>query len=289
MIKNEIGVRLFGGLGNQLFQYYAGLHFSQLVGSKLFLDTRWVDAGYGHLGSDLRDFRTDSEVRWVTSITDGSLNFKRERLMTIASRELPFIGDKLRLFVPKSNGYVLPNSQKHFREFRGYFQSPEYFIRLIPPQEHLVLREETIEFQQCREFLLARPFISVHIRAGDYLKQTGVYRILSKEYFMRAIESALSSTNISRIVVFSDNLQYAKDLLGPRYDLEFLPEIPLRASEELVLMSLGSALVISNSTFSYWAAFRSGLTKIFAPESWLVKKELPEGFYPTSWNTIPVI
>ena len=289
MKENEIRVRLFGGLGNQLFQYYAGIHFSQLLGSKLSFDTRWINAGFGHIGSDLRDFRTDTEVRWVTDITDGSLNFKKERLKTIVSRELPYFGEKLRLFVPKSEGYVLPNPHKHFREIRGYFQSPEYFLRLIPSHMHLELERETPEFLECRNFLLERPFLSVHIRAGDYLKQSGLYRNLSKDYYERAIDSALNFMSGNRIVVFSDDLEYAKGLIGSRFKLEYLPDIPLRASEELVLMSLGSALVIANSTFSYWAALRSGQTHVFAPDSWLYNKELPAGIYPSSWSRVPLI
>jgi hypothetical protein len=54
-------------------------------------------------------------------------------------------------------------------------------------------------------------------------------------------------------------------------------------------MSLGSALVIANSTFSYWAAFRSGQKHVFAPDSWLINKELPSGFYPSGWTRIPLL
>lgn len=287
MIGNDIRVRLFGGLGNQLFQYYAGMYFSQLFSSKLFLDTRWVDGGYGHSGSDLRDFDIDPEVQLVTTQTDGTLNFKVERIKTILSREIPFFANRLRLFVPRVEGYLSPTSQEHFFEARGYFQSAEYFSRLTPPQDHLELKVESAVFQECRNFLLESPFLSVHIRAGDYLKKAGIYRNLSKDYYRTAIETALNSMDIDRIVLFSDDLEYAKTLIDSRYKLVSLPEHSLRASEELVLMSLGSAFVIANSTFSYWAAFRSGQEKVFAPDSWLINKELPFGFYPRSWTRIP--
>jgi hypothetical protein len=289
MNGNEIRVRLFGGLGNQLFQYYAGIQISRYLGSKLFLDTRWIDRGFGHRGSDLRDFRIDNDVRLITSSTHGDLNFNLERIKTIVSREYPAIGEKLGLFVPKGEGFVLPSSQKYIREIRGYFQSSEYFSRLTPPPNHLALNDEGEDFRDCQEILMGDPFLSVHIRAGDYLKLSGIYLNLSQDYYWKAIESALNSVEVNRVVVFSDNLEYAKSLIGTRYKVEFLPKVPLRASEELVLMSLGAALVIANSTFSYWAAFRSGQKDVFAPDGWLLNKVLSADFYPADWTRIPII
>lgn len=46
ILKNNsvIRVRLFGGLGNQLFQYFAGLVVSKYHHAKLEVDSRWIQA-----------------------------------------------------------------------------------------------------------------------------------------------------------------------------------------------------------------------------------------------------
>jgi len=77
-------------------------------------------------------------------------------------------------------------------------------------------------------------------------------------------------------------------LIGSRLKLEFVPDIRLRASEEMELMSLASSFVIANSTFSYWAAIRSDSDDILAPEKWFTKREMSRNFYPPTWNIIPV-
>jgi hypothetical protein len=288
MNDSEVRFRLFGGLGNQLFQYHAGTYFAKVLNRKLSFDARWIDSGYGHIYSDLRDFRLAPEIRWVTKDSDGSIDFRKERIKTVLAREFPRLGKRLELFVPKGLGFFDPKLSKDISEVRGYFQTSEYASRLSLSPGTLELVTQSAAYFECQEFLLERPFLAVHVRGGDYLHKNKIYKNLSLDYYERAIALAIQKVGIDRVIVFSDDLGYAKQLLGCNFNLEFLPAVKLRASEELVLMSLASAFVIANSTFSYWAALTSGTSAIFAPNKWLHEQRLSPDFYPSGWDIIQI-
>ncbi len=288
MDTHDLRVRLIGGLGNQLFQFYAGLYLSKALQKNLCLDFRWIEGNYGHPDSDLRDFELGKGIRHITNSSDGSLDFKIERIRTVVAREIPFVGRKLGLQVPKDSGLTQLVPQSRNIEVRGYFQTNEYFSRISKLKSPLTLVTQSTEFLECHDFLSQQPFLAIHIRGGDYLAKKNFYHILNKKYYETAITHALSNSNLERLVVFSDDKDYARKLIGSRFKLEFLPDLRLRASEDMELMSLASSFVIANSTFSYWAAMRSDSNDIFAPEKWFTKREMSRNFYPSTWNIITV-
>ena len=113
-----------------------------------------------------------------------------------------------------------------------------------------------------------------------------MYRILSNNYYARAIEMAVATTGIKRIIVFSDDSVYAHQLLSPISYLEFLDQSNLRASEAILLMSLADSLVIANSTFSFWSAMLSQSENIFAPNAWFNSEITDIELYPANWVKI---
>jgi hypothetical protein len=278
---------MFGGLGNQFFQYYAGIHLAEALNCKLSFDMRWIEAGFGHPQSDMRDFNIDGNIRWITAKSDGPVNFPRERIKTVLGRQFPFLGKSMKLSVLSDFEYLIPELHSEVIEVRGYFQNSTYFSRIHPSPDPLVLKFESRDFLSCRDYLLEEQFVGIHVRGGDYLSKNRIYRNLSTDYYMKAIERSLADTGLNKIVVFYDDREYAKQTLGSRFKFEFLPAFSMPASDELALLSLGSSVIIANSTFSYWAAVRSGSRNVIAPENWMLNKVLPKEFYPFGWTILP--
>jgi hypothetical protein len=69
----------------------------------------------------------------------------------------------------------------------------------------------------------------------------------------------------------------------------FIDDIWNSASATFEIMRLGSAYVIANSSFSYWAAMLSRTPNplVIAPKPWFQGAESPNQILPANWATIP--
>ncbi len=283
--SKSVTVRLFGGLGNQLFQYFAGLDFSIKSGLKLRIDTRWTEASYSQDQSDIRDFKFLDEGLLVTCRESGPLNFYFERLKTKIARISLKAANYLALNTPKNPGFVDIVGSKLGIELRGYYQSYRYFDSVSETNgiQDWSLKIESPLFLKIKSQLCEAPFIAVHVRGGDYLNKTDIYHKMDSNYYANSISRLKSELGEIRIIIFSDDAEYARNILKDFPSLEFLDQIGLRASEAMILMSLAQGIVIANSTFSYWAAMIDTRKLIAAPKYWFKDAEVDMNLYPPSW------
>ena len=128
--------------------------------------------------------------------------------------------------------------------------------------------------------------VAVHVRA--YHPNTHPHRCLGKDYFNNAMDRF---PNDSLFVVFSDRIDWCKANLSTQ-DKNVIFIEGNNHVIDFYLMSLCKNIIISNSTYSWWAAYlkkeETGL--ILAPEIWFYF-ETPAGrktFYPDHYTTIPV-
>jgi hypothetical protein len=124
------------------------------------------------------------------------------------------------------------------------------------------------------------------VRGGDYLKKANLYHKLDSSYYIEALNTLRGICGKLNVYVFSDDIEYAKELLKEVRDATYVDEVGLRASDSMVLMSLGEGIVIANSTFSYWSAMLNIGNKIIAPKFWYTNKNIDKNFYPTNWRII---
>lgn len=179
------------------------------------------------------------------------------------------------------------------RQVEGYFQTFKYFRTLVQSQDfQFTLRSPSHWFQSmCKIAERQRPTV-IHVRRGDYSDQRAqqVFGLLDKQYFIDAI-SLIRSRELkpSEIWVFSDSISEVRAELGPYIPEALFVETPknVHAAEVLLLMGEAGSLVISNSTFGYWAGLVSKTAQlVVAPTKWFKGQEDPEQLVPPEWDRV---
>jgi hypothetical protein len=132
----------------------------------------------------------------------------------------------------------------------------------------------------------------IHIRRGDFLTNRA-FGACNQSYYKSAIEKLISNTKINRVLLFSnDDGSFIKSLNLP----VSVTCYPSRANnrsiiEEFFLLKQSRNLIISNSTYSWWAAYlNTEAINILAPNRWAIKKEIDQrmqSLIQPDWLIIP--
>ena len=131
--------------------------------------------------------------------------------------------------------------------------------------------------------------IMMHIRLGDYMKNQETIGALSRTYYLRALDLVRHHYPRSPLWVFSDDPGQAASYLSgnPRGPIRFIAQpTHSTAAEAMTLMSFGSSLITSNSTFSWWAAKIGNSKFTVTPSQWFISGESPVGIHSDSWFTV---
>lgn len=95
--------------------------------------------------------------------------------------------------------------------------------------------------------------IAIHVRLGDHARLGN--SDVQIQYYSRAIELLRRGVGNRPVWLFSDNPLQAHDILKGSVHIDFVVEHPLHSNsvENLNLMAMCRGIVISASTFSWWA------------------------------------
>jgi len=286
-----ISVRLFGGLGNQIFQYMAGKSLASERNFLLYVDTSWLQDGYTHLNSSVSEFQFYKPDREYGQKHKNPPHLYLERFTTIAAREIPTVANLLKINAPKGAGFEDLTGVKAGVQLRGYYQSPQYFAKLMNSGEisktSFDLNKPSESFNSIINQAPSQGYLAVHVRGGDYLQKNSAYVQLTSQYFKGAINSVKDTCGNLPIWVFTDDFDYAHKTLYSFSDLHFVNNKSISPAESMILMSLAKGIVCANSTFSYWASVISdSAALIVAPNSWMKAREQPADFFPKGWILI---
>ena len=286
----KIEIRLMGGIGNQLFiAAYATLAASRLSQTKVVLETselsrqkhssRLNNLDLGQfLGSMLDNFCFSNRPYFLTKFGDlGQGSVLKEPIENIV--EVGFSG------WPEDHA---PGT----RVIRGYFQSQLYLeeLRRVGAPLNLVPKNQGADFIGTISSELMDRAAVVHIRRGDYLKLRDTVGALGWRYYSEAIELCIDR-GAKNVVILSDDsevLQHSSNYL-PKAEYVDLRMLGNFSDEEaLSLASKSPYFVMSNSTFSYWAAMTGKKSLIVRPNKWFKALREPEQLFLES-NTEHVL
>lgn len=171
----------------------------------------------------------------------------------------------------------VPSNGKVY-DIRGYRQSYHYFDE-YRPEIRTVLAPDPLLVEKVRKTLGKEPFIAVHVRKGDYEKWVHNLPLMQEfkacklEYYREALKKVrdLSGLKKAKVIVVTDSPKEVSQFLDKIHpDAKLSPMIEgIRPMvSDFITLYLANALVISNSTFSWWAAYLMPGRKVICPSPW---------------------
>ena len=286
----RVELHLNGGLGNQLFQYSAGLYLANLWDAKLELNLTRIAYQHTDIPFALTSFNLDNHRAEEKKVYWSNLDLLRTKFIKARVEKINPSQDFQSEFemIHYRSGKGVRNFNNHLF---GYFGDFEFFDSLEPCQKNVNLVHPS---QWYSKFLSdnRQGFNAMHVRLGDYLSDVNHYGILSPEYYRRILESLSRYERSFPTYVFTDDVRLSKFLFsGPIFKNLIFVEPPALhdPAESLIIMSHARLLISANSTFSFWAGkLASPLSRIFVP-SLNPAGELFVKNMPASWGLIEPI
>jgi hypothetical protein len=300
-----IVARIFSGLGNQMFQYAAGLALAERHRSVLKLDVNWFQVypdfeahnRYGLSCFNIcEQFATQPEIDRLRGLP---LSLP-ERMAVRIARPLRFF--QLAASHSQQGSYFAEQGSTPNAGFGalqdatyldGLWQSDEYFRGIAPIlRQHLTIRYPMppAVAALARRIAASQPNAFIHFRRGDYVRDARISReigTIGLSYYIEAERRLREAYPGITCYIFSDDIEGIAREYRPQTPHEFVRCIEPSHSHEIIrLMGLCQHAVISNSTFSWWGAWLIDSTSktVFAPEPWFADPPTPNpGPVPPSW------
>jgi hypothetical protein len=269
---------LTGGFGNQMFAYATAYAVAKKNNGTLYINSYMSDNGMTReLGIDKLNIVYEKRLtyKYKKDILSRAVFNKLRRAKTIG------FGTR----IEKENGNFVYHpeimTQKRDVMLSGYWQSAKYFddyradiCRMYTPKAGY-----SADAKELLALVQKPDTVAVHIRRGDYLDDN---MNLTMDYFERAFSIIEEKIQNPIYCFFSDDIAWVKENFQNGRDNRYLSGMkPIDYIEEFFVMSACANQIISNSSFSWWAAYLNPNPDkiVIAPEV-----EFWNGdFYPDSW------
>jgi hypothetical protein len=97
--------------------------------------------------------------------------------------------------------------------------------------------------------------VSIHVRRGDFLQYPN-FAVCTPDYYDQAVTRARDELSSPTFWIFSDDIPWCRaHFPGTEFRFVDLPESQRNPLNDMRLMSLASHHIISNSSYSWWAAW----------------------------------
>jgi len=266
--------KLQGGLGNQLFIIAAVLHSISRDRVTHKIDTSLFDNP-----SEIRNF-----VGWDIL---RQLGLEDCELQKNSKSGDPLVIEKLKRFTENDVGLSQMSLPSHGAYIEGYFQNFEFYKDGI---FDLSKRINSVINQNLANGILTETSPNtahVHVRRGDYLSMPHIldHHCQVANYYIKALRYLNRMQPLDHIRIFTDDQNFCREELKDQLTKYFDGSIEVVSDDQenpwLEFLSLADAeqMVISNSSFSWWAAMVAyhcrgvKASKIVYPKKWYKRKE----------------
>lgn len=297
-MNEHVTVSLYGGLGNQLFQYATGLAVAMHADRSLILDLSWFKNVPNIPNTTIRKyalapFKIDAKLQ--ESGLSSPINLSERSILHKIFRRLRI----------KANGQVF--TEKSFRFdpeifnltapiwLNGYWQSYRYFDSISDEIRNTLQPCDTLNPGSLAMLskINTTDAICVHVRRGDYVtnKQAAeTHGLCDLYYYRRGIQITAHDLLYPHCFVFSDDPEWVRE----NFEVGIPKTVvdvngPDEAHQDLWLMAKCKRFVIANSSLSWWGAYlgEDPQKVVVAPKKWFVKKKHDTvDLIPKHWQCI---
>lgn len=262
-------VKLWGGLGNQLFQYCFGYALSKKYNDSLFFDIEFYNKQPKNVGKrsvqlvnyfSVSNFHTIERPKQVSFFENKFVN-RIIRVFPGFRFKLPnnyfFVKERTHRFMKK-----IPYRPNKINYYDGYWQSLKYFEDYLPD----VLKEVAFKPSLARYLTnLKWPMsfdnsVAIHIRRGDFVMKKNLPKGYSlkklNNYYLKAISYIRNTISNPVFYVFSDDINWCKEFLSCLPNAIFINssgEYPVLEDFYGIMQCKNG--IASASTFSWWSNF----------------------------------
>jgi len=264
---------LFGGIGNQLFQYVSALYLADLSKKKINFDYSLIYGFRSYHKSKIYDlFNFKKNIVFNNKF---KIKYKFFLQLKIYYFNLMKRFNISKSFICEKNFFYLSKKNIKFQQY-GYFQDLKFIqIKLSKLQKILVFKKKFYQIKNYKKIINNKNSVSIHIRGGDYLwqKSSKKYLVLNEKYYKKAIFFIKKKIKSPFFYIFTDDIKYSSLLLKKvlkKEKFQFINDAT--DCHDFFLMSQCKNFIISNSTFSWWASYLSSNKKkiIVCPKKWFM-------------------
>ncbi len=269
-MKHTAYIKLFAGLGNQLFQYAYGTYTEKQ-------------------GTDVRFLLSPTKTE------DGKCY------------DLPFVfrteRDNIGIYRSRAVLSAVKAYAKYIqRDYRtGFYQEYTYAGALSPGTPSFLRQNEYSQTELFRTIKREKS-VSVHIRGGDYLNESAssFSGICTPAYYKKAAGHIMEKEKDAFFIIFTNDTVYAERVLAhadgtikPGTNAVFASGPDERPScdpgRDLFLISQCRHNIVANSTYSWWGArLNTNQEKtVIVPAQWTNDGSIPaDRIIPPEWTRV---
>lgn len=274
-------VRMYGGLGNQLFQLACGIALSRQLNSEILLDCTWYrkkNKFNTPRKCSIKDYKTsirDANILDRIKLFPNKFVFKNFIYKTIEEKKPYYHFDKS-IFKNYKNIYL-----------DGYWQSYKYFSDVSDVIRDIFC-DYTVNFAEkipLKFEIENTNSISLHVRRGDYIDPNNGMHLLDMNYYNQSINYVNSLVKNPHYFIFTDDMDWVRK----HFRLEnstIVESFPVEDPRiDLHLMSKCKHNIIANSTYSWWGAWlnRNSGKIVISPKNWFKDGRICPDLIPDEW------
>lgn len=281
-----IVAKIYGGLGNQLFQYAAAMSYGLKLNQEVMIDNSWfenIPKVNTHREYSLDKFQINLKK---FPIKYGILTKKFFPYIIFDKKIFKLINETNLVSVKKRGNYIFDD---YFQGLNFFKENNNWIINTLRVNYELEKNETSI-----LDEIKKNNSVAIHIRRGDYVTniQAAIkHGVCNINYYINAIGLIKKYIKNSKFYIFSDDINWTKE------NFKFLDNkkiIDLKFENspvtDLIMMSNCSHHIIANSSFSWWGAWLSFSNSSFqkekiiiAPKNWYLKGYTSPHLIPKEW------
>jgi hypothetical protein len=272
-------IKMSGGLGNQMFQYAFGRGLS----IEYDVSVKYDISGFQEDRIYRREFNLDCFNLTIDLLDEISIAEDKPGLRNIINRSwnrlTPYYK---RIIVYEKIPYLFDSHISVYsnnKTYVGYWQSVMYFVNI----ENIIRNDFTFKDTFRKNSFLREindcDSVGVHIRRYHKTKESyknSIYAYISNEYYMNAIKYLENISPSIHLFIFSNDIEVAKEVIGTRLPTTYVSGQGYNDHEEMELLSNCKYQIISNSSFSWWAAWLNANPKkiVISPRIWFNRPDM---------------